>query len=294
MDSSLFSSRQSISDPVQTERAQAERPTREYVAGTEPDAIIRVRDLVVGFGSKVVMKGLDLDIRRGEILGFVGPSGQGKSVLTRTILGLVPKRSGRITVFGEDVDGLTVTRRRQIEQRWGVLFQQGALFSALTVKQNIQMPMREHLNLSERLLDEFARLKIEMVGLKPDAADKLPSELSGGMIKRAALARSLALDPEILFLDEPTSGLDPIGAGEFDELVATLKQTLGLTVFMVTHDLDSLYTACDRIAALGDGQIIAQGTISEMLESDHPWLRSYFHGKRGRAVIPNGTRHAAA
>ncbi|KQP08245.1 ABC transporter ATP-binding protein [Methylobacterium sp. Leaf99] len=256
--------------------------------------MIRVRDLVVGFGSKIVMKGLDLDIRRGEILGFVGPSGQGKSVLTRTILGLVPKRSGQITVFGEDVDGLTVARRRQIEQRWGVLFQQGALFSALTVKQNIQMPMREHLNLSERLLDEFARLKIEMVGLKPDAADKLPSELSGGMIKRAALARSLALDPEILFLDEPTSGLDPIGAGEFDELVATLKQTLGLTVFMVTHDLDSLYTACDRIAALGDGQIIAQGTIEEMLESDHPWLRSYFHGKRGRAVVPNGTRHATA
>ncbi|KQO79233.1 ABC transporter ATP-binding protein [Methylobacterium sp. Leaf465] len=259
-----------------------------------PEPIIRVRDLVVGFGSKIVMKGLNLDIRRGEILGFVGPSGQGKSVLTRTILGLVPKRAGTIEVFGEDVDGLTVTRRRQIEQRWGVLFQQGALFSALTVKQNIQMPMREHLNLSDRLLDEFARLKIEMVGLKPDAADKLPSELSGGMIKRAALARSLALDPEILFLDEPTSGLDPIGAGEFDELVATLKQTLGLTVFMVTHDLDSLYTACDRIAALGDGQIIAQGTIAEMLASDHPWLRAYFHGKRGRAVVSPGTSHAPA
>ncbi len=268
-------------------------PTQPAPA-TAPEPIIRVRDLVVGFGSKIVMKGLNLDIRRGEILGFVGPSGQGKSVLTRTILGLVPKRAGTIEVFGEDVDGLTVTRRRQIEQRWGVLFQQGALFSALTVKQNIQMPMREHLNLSERLLDEFARLKIEMVGLKPDAADKLPSELSGGMIKRAALARSLALDPEILFLDEPTSGLDPIGAGEFDELVATLKQTLGLTVFMVTHDLDSLYTACDRIAALGDGQIIAQGTIEEMLESDHPWLRSYFHGKRGRAVVSPGTHHAPA
>jgi phospholipid/cholesterol/gamma-HCH transport system ATP-binding protein len=279
---------------VLTEPAQAERPTQEHRAGSTPEAIIRVRDLVVGFGSKIVMKGLDLDIRRGEILGFVGPSGQGKSVLTRTILGLVPKRSGKITVFGEDVDGLTTTRRRQIEQRWGVLFQQGALFSALTVKQNIQMPMREHLNLSERLLDEFARLKIEMVGLKPDAADKLPSELSGGMIKRAALARSLALDPEILFLDEPTSGLDPIGAGEFDDLVATLKQTLGLTVFMVTHDLDSLYTACDRIAALGDGRIIAEGTIAEMLESDHPWLRSYFHGKRGRAAVPQGARHAAA
>ena len=265
------------------------------LTGTPPrDAIIRVRDLVVGFGDKVVMKGLDLDIYRGEILGFVGPSGQGKSVLTRTILGLVPKRSGTIEVFGEDVDGLTITQRRRIEQRWGVLFQQGALFSALTVKQNIQMPMREHLNLSERLLDEFARLKIEMVGLQPDAADKLPSELSGGMIKRAALARSLALDPEVLFLDEPTSGLDPIGAGEFDELVATLKQTLGLTVFMVTHDLDSLYTACDRIAALGDGQIIAQGTIEAMLASNHPWLRSYFHGKRARAIVTNGKARAHA
>lgn len=250
------------------------------------DAIIRVRELVVGFGARNVMKGLDLDIWRGEILGFVGPSGQGKSVLTRTILGLIQKRSGTIEIFGEDVDGLTLARRRELEKRWGVLFQQGALFSGLTVKQNIQMPMREHLDLSERLLDEFARLKIEMVGLKPDAADKYPSELSGGMIKRAALARSLALDPEILFLDEPTSGLDPIGAGEFDELVATLKQTLGLTVFMVTHDLDSLYTACDRIAALGDGKIIAEGPIEAMLASDHPWLRSYFHGKRARAIAP--------
>ncbi|MBB3904879.1 phospholipid/cholesterol/gamma-HCH transport system ATP-binding protein [Methylobacterium brachythecii] len=253
------------------------------------DAIIRVRELVVGFGARNVMKGLDLDIWRGEILGFVGPSGQGKSVLTRTILGLIQKRSGTIEIFGENVDGLTLNRRRELEKRWGVLFQQGALFSGLTVKQNIQMPMREHLNLSERLLDEFARLKIEMVGLKPDAADKYPSELSGGMIKRAALARSLALDPEILFLDEPTSGLDPIGAGEFDELVATLKQTLGLTVFMVTHDLDSLYTACDRIAALGDGKIIAEGPIEAMLASDNPWLRSYFHGKRARAIVPRSS-----
>jgi len=257
------------------------------------DALIRVRDLVVGFGDRTVMKGLNLDIYRGEILGFVGPSGQGKSVLTRTILGLVPKKSGTIEIFGENVDGLTTARRRQLEQRWGVLFQQGALFSGLTVKQNIQMPMREHLKLSERLLDEFARLKIEMVGLKPDAADKLPSELSGGMIKRAALARSLALDPEILFLDEPTSGLDPIGAGEFDDLVSTLKETLGLTVFMVTHDLDSLYTACDRIAALGDGQIIAAGPIEAMLADDHPWLRSYFHGKRARAIVTEGRSHVA-
>ena len=258
--------------------------------------IIRVRDLVVGFRDKTILKGLNLDIRRGEILGFVGPSGQGKSVLTRTILGLVPKRSGRIEVFGHDVDALTYAERRRMETRWGVLFQQGALFSSLTVKQNIQVPMREHLKLSGRLLDEFARLKIEMVGLKPDAADKLPSELSGGMIKRAALARSLALDPEILFLDEPTSGLDPIGAGEFDDLVSTLKETLGLTVFMVTHDLDSLYTACDRIAALGDGQIIAAGTVEEMLENPHPWLRSYFHGKRARAVAgaPHQDHLAAA
>ncbi len=256
------------------------------------EPIIRVRDLVVGFRDRTILKGLDLDIRRGEILGFVGPSGQGKSVLTRTILGLIPKRAGTIQVFGQDMDGLSTAQRRRVEQRWGVLFQHGALFSALTVKQNIQVPMREHLNLSERLLDEFARLKIEMVGLKPEAADKYPSELSGGMIKRAALARSLALDPEILFLDEPTSGLDPIGAGEFDDLVATLKQTLGLTVFMVTHDLDSLYTACDRIAALGDGQIIAVGPIDHMLAHEHPWLRSYFHGKRARAVVGGAPAHA--
>ena len=253
-----------------------------------PEPIIRVRDLVVGFGDRLVMKGLDLDIARGEIMGFVGPSGQGKSVLTRTILGLVPKRSGSIAVFGQDVDGLTPAGRRLMERCWGVLFQQGALFSSLTVKQNIQVPMREHLALSERLLDEFARLKIALVGLKPDAADKLPSELSGGMVKRAALARALALDPEILFLDEPTSGLDPIGAGEFDDLVATLQQTLGLTVFMVTHDLDSLHSVCDRVAALGDGRIIAAGPIAAMLASDHPWLQAYFHGKRARAIAPAG------
>ncbi|HEY8383172.1 MAG TPA: ABC transporter ATP-binding protein [Microvirga sp.] len=249
------------------------------------EAIIRVRGLEVGFGERLVMKGLDLDVMRGEILGFVGASGQGKSVLTRAILGLVPKRAGTIEVFGENLDELSPADRRLVDRRWGVLFQQGALFSALTVKQNVQLPMREYLKLSDRLLDELAMLKIEMVGLKPDAADKLPSELSGGMIKRAALARALALDPEILFLDEPTSGLDPIGAGDFDDLIATLQRTLGLTVFMVTHDLDSLYTVCDRIAALGDGKILAAGPIETMLASDHPWLRSYFHGKRARAVV---------
>jgi phospholipid/cholesterol/gamma-HCH transport system ATP-binding protein len=251
----------------------------------EREVVIRVRDLEVGFGSKTIMKDLSLDVYRGEILGFVGGSGQGKSVLTRTVLGLIPKRSGTIEVFGEDLDTLSPAARRAIEQRWGVLFQFGALFSSLTVKQNVQVPMREYLNLSERLLDELAMLKIEMVGLKPDAADKLPSDLSGGMIKRASLARALALDPEIVFLDEPTSGLDPIGSAEFDDLIATLQHTLGLTVFMVTHDLDSLYTVCDRIAALAEGRVIAAGTIDTMLASNHPWLKSYFHGKRARAAM---------
>jgi phospholipid/cholesterol/gamma-HCH transport system ATP-binding protein len=252
------------------------------------EAVIRVRGVEVGFGERMILKGLDLDVYRGEILGFVGASGTGKSVLTRTILGLVPKRAGTIEVFGEDLDELSPASRRAVERRWGVLFQHGALFSSLTVKQNVQVPMREYLHLSDRLLEELAMLKIEMVGLRPDAGDKLPSELSGGMIKRAALARALALDPEILFLDEPTSGLDPIGAGEFDDLIATLQRTLGLTVFMVTHDLDSLHTVCDRIAALGDGKIIAAGPIETMLASEHPWVKSYFHGKRARAVMASG------
>ena len=253
--------------------------------GSEREPIIRVRGLEVGFGSRTIMQDLDLDVYRGEILGFVGASGTGKSVLTRAILGLVPKRAGTIEVFGEDLDQMSPEDHKAVERRWGVLFQHGALFSSLTVKQNVQVPMREYLSLSDRLLDELAMLKIEMVGLKPDAADKFPSDLSGGMIKRAALARALALDPEIVFLDEPTSGLDPIGAGEFDDLIGTLQKTLGLTVFMVTHDLDSLHSVCDRIAALGDGRILAQGPIETMLKSDHPWIKAYFRGKRGRAVM---------
>lgn len=263
----------------------AKRQDRQWSSDRDREVVIRVRGLEVGFGSKTIMKDLDLDVYRGEILGFVGASGMGKSVLTRTILGLVPKRRGTIEVFGEDVDALSPQSRKAIEQRWGVLFQQGALFSSLTVKQNVQVPMREYLSISERLLDELAMLKIEMVGLKPDAADKFPSDLSGGMIKRASLARALALDPEIVFLDEPTSGLDPIGAGEFDDLIATLQQTLGLTVFMVTHDLDSLHSVCDRIAALAEGKVIAAGPIETMLASNHPWVRSYFHGKRARAAL---------
>ncbi len=254
------------------------------------EAVIRVRGLEVGFGAKTIMKGLDLDVYRGEILGFVGASGTGKSVLTRAILGLVPKRAGSIEMFGRDLETLSPGEAQTMRRRYGVLFQRGALFSSLTVAQNIQMPMREYLDLSEDMLEELARLKIQMVGLRPDAAEKLPSELSGGMIQRVALARSLALDPEILFLDEPTSGLDPIGAGEFDDLIATLQRTLGLTVFMVTHDLDSLYSICNRIAALGEGRIIAEGPIETMTASPHPWLKAYFHGKRARSAANGAGR----
>jgi phospholipid/cholesterol/gamma-HCH transport system ATP-binding protein len=249
------------------------------------NVVISARDVVVEFGTHRVLDGLSLDVRRGEVLGFVGGSGQGKSVLMRTILGLVRKRSGSIRLFGEDPDALPLEKRRALEQRWGVLFQNGALFSGLTVKQNIQLPMRENRDLSGRFMDELAMLKIRLVGLPPDAANKFPAELSGGMVKRAALARALALDPELVFLDEPTSGLDPIGAADFDELIGTLQKTLGLTVFMVTHDLDSLYAVCDRIAALGAGKVIGVGSLDEMLASTEPWLRAYFHGARGSRLI---------
>jgi phospholipid/cholesterol/gamma-HCH transport system ATP-binding protein len=255
------------------------------MAAEVSDAIIRVRDISVQFGTTKVLDRLNLDVKRGEILGFVGPSGSGKSVLTRTIIGLLPKVSGRIEVFGIDLDAADAAVRRAVERRWGILFQQGALFSSLSVRQNIQFPVREYLNVSQRLLDEITIAKLGMVGLMPEVADRFPSELSGGMIKRVALARALALDPELVFLDEPTSGLDPIGAGDFDELVRTLQRTLGLTVFMVTHDLDSLHTACDRIAVLGSGKIIAAGSMADMLASQHPWLQAYFHGKRARAVV---------
>ena len=242
---------------------------------------IRVRGLEAGFGERLVLRGLDLDLWRGEVLGFVGASGAGKSVLTRTVLGLQPKRAGVIEVDGRDLDTLPLAERARVERGWGVLFQQGALFSSLTVRQNIEAPMREHLDISPKLRAELAMLKLRLVGLSPDAAEKFPSELSGGMIKRAALARALALDPGVLFLDEPTSGLDPISAGDFDDLIATLQATLGLTVFMVTHDLDSLYAICDRVAVLGQGRVLEVGTIAELLQSEEPWIRAYFHGKRG-------------
>ena len=247
------------------------------------DVVIEVRDVVVGFGDHIVLDHVDLDVYRGEILGFVGGSGAGKSVLLRTIIGLLPKRSGVIKVFGIELGAASDAERQTVERRWGVLFQQGALFSSLTVRENLQFPIRENLQLSQQLLDELVVAKLEMVGLDASVAEKYPAELSGGMTKRVALARALALDPAIVFLDEPTSGLDPIGAGDFDTLIATLQRTLGLTVFMVTHDLDSLHTVCDRIAVLADGKVIAAGTMDTMLASPHPWLRAYFHGKRSRA-----------
>ncbi len=249
---------------------------------TKNETVISVRDLVVGFGDVTVLDHAALDVFEGEILGFVGGSGAGKSVLMRTIIGLLPKRHGTIEVFGTDLAALGERQRRTIEQRLGVLFQQGALFSSLTALQNVQFPIREYLDLSPRLTEEIALAKLEMVGLSPDVRGKYPAELSGGMIKRVALARALALDPDIVFLDEPTSGLDPIGAAEFDEMIRTLQRTLGLSVFMVTHDLDSLHTVCDRIAVLSEGRVIASGPIETMLASEHPWLKSYFRGKRGR------------
>jgi len=229
-----------------------------------------------------VIDHLALDVRRGEILGLVGASGGGKSVLMRTIIGLIPRQSGEIEVMGAMIGGAGARNTQEAVGRWGILFQQGALFSSLTVRQNVQFPLRESLVMSQPLMDEIATAKLEMVGLRPEDGDKFPAELSGGMTKRVALARALALDPEIVFLDEPTSGLDPIGAAEFDTLVATLQRTLGLTVYMVTHDLDSLHTVCDRIAVLVDGKVIAQGTMDTMLASEHPWLKAYFHGKRSR------------
>jgi phospholipid/cholesterol/gamma-HCH transport system ATP-binding protein len=258
-------------------------------ADARGEVIISVRDITVGFGDQTVLNGLDLDVYRGEILGVVGGSGTGKSVLMRTILGLNQKSSGSVIVYGHDIDTASRHDIARIDQSWGVLFQNGALFSSLTVKQNIQVPMREHTKLSERLMDDLARLKIEMVGLQSDAADKFPAELSGGMVKRASLARALALDPQIVFLDEPTSGLDPIGAGQFDDLIVKLRDTLGLTVFMVTHDLDSLVTVCDRIAVLARGRVLAEGPLNEILRFDDPWLNAYFHGARGRAALERET-----
>jgi len=248
------------------------------------EVVIRVRGLAKSFGSHQIWDGLNLDVFRGEILAIVGGSGQGKSVLLRVITGLVKPDMGEVELFGYNAKTLTAQDRVDIESRWGILFQDGALFSSLTVLQNIQVPMLEHLELPQSMMDDLAFLKLAMVGLPPEAAHKFPSELSGGMRKRAGLARALALDPELLFLDEPTAGLDPIGAAGFDELIEGLKHKLELTVFLITHDLDTLWAICDRVAVLADQRVVAVGTIEELLALDHPWIQEYFNGPRGRAA----------
>jgi phospholipid/cholesterol/gamma-HCH transport system ATP-binding protein len=249
------------------------------------ETVIRLRGLTKRFGKQLIFENLDLDVRRGEVLAIAGGSGTGKSVLLRTILGLVPYGSGSIEVFGQNVKTLSSESRVAMERRWGVLFQDGALFSSLTVLQNVQVPMREHLKLSQHITDELALLKIAMAGLPKDAAYKYPSELSGGMRKRAGLARALALDPDILFLDEPTSGLDPIGAAAFDRLVRNLQKTLGLTVYMITHDLDSIFTVCDRVAVLADKHVVREGAPADLVHNPgHPWVEEYFCGERARMI----------
>ncbi len=252
---------------------------------SDTDSIIRVRGLKNAFGDQVIHEGLDLDVRRGEILGVVGGSGTGKSVLMRSIIGLQTPVAGEIEVFGENTIGREETEATEIRKKWGVLFQGGALFSTLTVAENVQVPLKEfYPKLRPSLLDEIAGYKVVMTGLPANAGPKYPSELSGGMKKRAGLARALALDPQLLFLDEPTAGLDPIGAAAFDELTASLQKTLGLTVFLITHDLDTLHAICDRVAVLADKRVIAVGTIQELLALDHPWIQEYFNGPRGRAA----------
>jgi len=264
---------------------QAEPDTQATGDADNAAPIIRVRGLVNRFGEQVVHDGLDLDVRRGEILGVVGGSGTGKSVLMRSILGLRTPDAGRIEVLGVDARAEDRQSRLHIERNTGVLFQDGALFSSLTVGENVQVPLKEHnADLPDSWRYELALLKVKLAGLPADAIDKLPSQLSGGMRKRAGLARALALDPPLLFLDEPTAGLDPIGANAFDHLIRTLQQALGLTVFLITHDLDTLYAICDRVAVLADRKVVAVGPLAEIENLDHPWVREYFNGPRGRAA----------
>lgn len=253
-------------------------------AGNGQDIIISIRGLKNQFGAQVVHENLDLDIRRGEIIGIVGGSGTGKSVLLRSVIGLQTPAEGSIRVLDYDALSLSEAEAKELRRTWGVLFQNGALFSSLSVAENVQVPLREYYQMEQELLDGLAAFKIDLVGLPPDAGAKFPSDLSGGMRKRAGMARALALDPLILFLDEPTAGLDPIGAAALDELVMRLRDTLGLTVFLITHDLDTLHTICDRIAVLAEKRVIVVGTIEELLEFPHPWVQDYFKGPRGRAA----------
>jgi len=247
-------------------------------------AIIEVSGVHTRFGDAVVHEDVSLSVRPGEIFALVGGSGSGKSTLLREIILLQPPVSGSIRVFGQEVVGLGDEEALPLRRRWGVMFERGALFSSLTVTENVGMVLHEHTGLGERLIREIAAVKIALTGLPPDAGPKYPSELSGGMRKRASLARALALDPELLFLDEPTAGLDPLSASGIDELVRSLRETLGLTIMMVTHDLDLLWQAADRVAVLGKGHIVGVGTMSELAQSDDPLVRQYFHGPRGRAA----------
>lgn len=261
--------------------------------GEDAETVIRVVGLRSAFGDNVIHDGLDLEVRKGEIFGLVGGSGAGKSVLLNTLIGLRSPDAGRVEVLGLDVGRASESERDLLERRWGVLFQSGALFSALTVRENVAAPLREHTDLPRGLIDELADLKIALTGLRSTAGDLRPAELSGGMRKRAGLARALAMDPELLFLDEPTAGLDPIGAQQFDQLILELSEALGLTVFMITHDLDTLYAVCDRIAVIADKKVVAAAPVAELERSDHPWIKEYFLGPRGRAAAAGASSDRA-
>ena len=256
----------------------------------QASALIEVRDLTNAFGAQVVHEHLDLDVMRGEILGIVGGSGTGKSVLLRSIVGLQRPTAGSVKVFGENLLSLSPEKRSQVERRFGVLFQSGALFSSLTVLENIALPLIEHAGLSRDEAESLAVVKLALAGLPETAAYKYPDSLSGGMVKRAALARALALDPEIVFLDEPTAGLDPISAAAFDQLILTLRDALGLTVFLVTHDLDTLYTICDRVAVLSQKRVLVAGDLTTVAATPDAWVHDYFHGPRGRAALQASAR----
>ena len=283
-----------MADEEEEKEIRQELASADAVRPEKFDIAIRVRGLVNQFGDAVIHDHLDLDVRSGEILGVVGGSGTGKSVLMRSIVGLQTPTAGEIEVYGKSLDTIANEEEsRDLRRRWGVMFQGGALFSTLSVAENIQVPLREYYpRLDQALLDEIAAYKVAMVGLPSDAGPKFPAELSGGMVKRAGLARALALDPALLFLDEPTAGLDPIGAAKFDELIRELADTMGLTVFLITHDLDSLYATCDHVAVLAEKKVIAVGTIPELLATEHPWIQDYVTGPRGRAATTSHGRAA--